>query len=292
MASLSHATKENEPRSPPSDNDETVVEELSKHFSKLNSKFCDHMSQQLQQIFAERATDFPRLEQPQALLERLTKSYVRHIDVAEVYAGRNIFTLDNLPPNRQARIARLFHTTPDMTDIALELKPAPDETNNASDEHVNVDLEKLTADPPPTKEQVQVKRQSVQDLQEKIIAARQQKAVLQRRVRELEIAQQMSAWPEDSTADKVQDSVSTLMIGVHGMEECQDEGEAAVQEAKKRRRRESMDDAGLDWGPFAPQPKNVQQVYEQERKRVQATVKDLQYVHGLLVGQNTRDESV
>ena len=274
------------------DEEDAVVEQLSQHLSDLNTKCCDHLSQQLKEVFAATVPDFPRLEQPEALLQRLENSYMRNVDIVEVYAARNIFTLDNLPPNRRARIAQLFFEemskTNDDSEIALELKEEPEhnQTNNESRANTMIDMDKLTSAPPPTQEEVERKRRAVQALEKKLSAARQRKAFLERRVQELQVAQQMTAWPKDLiAANQVQESVSALMMGVHGVEDCQEQGEDALQQVKKRSL-ESEDDDDTDrlaWDPLSPQPQNVEELYQKERKRINATTEDLQHVHQMLV---------
>ena len=292
MASTNPENDNNSNNNTPPEED-PAVKELSQQLTDLNTKFCDHFSQQCQEVFAATAPDFPRLEKPDALLQRLKNSYLRHVDVVEVYAARNIFTLDNLPSNRRAKIAALYRQTAQAADVTLEL-PEHAQADNAQAAvllHSNiVDMETITANPPPTMEQVQAQRTAVQELQQKIAAARQEQALLQRRVRELEIAQQMASWSAHDDSSKVQESVSALMVGVHGVADCQEQGEAAVQQAKKRRLEAADGDADrLALESLSPVPQNVQELYEQERLRVQTTVKDLQHVHRLLVGKEASD---
>lgn len=290
MASSSTLPSETSTTSHPEEED-PAVEKLSRHLSDLNTKFCDHLSQQLQEVFVATVPDFPRLERPEILLKRLENSYMRHVDVMEVYAGRNIFTLDNIPPNRRARIAQLFAETPDDEDaIVLQLRdpPAQDHDSSAS---LAIDLQKLASAPAPTREQVREKRRSVAALATKLDAMRRRKAVLERRVGELEVAQQMTTtdW-NDKTAAQVQESVSALLMGVHGVEDCQEQGEAALQTVKKRNLEDDDDeddDDRLTWNPLSPQPQNVQELYEKERKRIHATTQDLQHVHQMLVNNKT-----
>ena len=212
----------------------------------------------------------------------------------EVCGAASAMTLENLPPNRRARVARLFRasTSQQAAGIALELKESPKEFSPpTTDEDVAVNMQKLTACPAPTKEQVDAKREACQALQKKILAARQRKAVLERRVRELEIAKDISNWPETSAAEKVQDSVSTLMLGVHGVEDCQEQGLALVQESKKRRRQSNGSSTNLGWDRLVPQPKTVEEEYQQDRKRMPSTVKELQQLHALITGKGKGDDS-
>eukprot|EP00977_Amphora_coffeiformis_P003858 scaffold768_cov166-Amphora_coffeaeformis.AAC.16 len=270
--------------------DDITVKKLSQHLSDVNTNFCDHLSQQLKEVFASTVTDFPRLEQPEVLLKRLEKSYMRNVDIVEVYAARNIFTLDNLPPNRRVRIAQLFEEMNQNTTktIALQLKePEHNLTDNEAEENAMIDWEKLkSATAPTTSDQVEEKRRAVQALETKLAEARQRKALLERRVQELEVARQMTTWPTEVTANQVHESVSALMMGVHGVEDCQEQGEAALQQVKKRNLETEDDDDdtdGLTWNPLSPHVQNVQELYEKERKRINATTKDLQQMHEMLV---------
>jgi len=269
--------------------DDDAIKRLSQHLSDLNTNFCDHLSQQLQEVFAATVADFPRLEQPEALLKRLEESYMRNVDIMEVYAGRNIFTLENLPPNRRARIAQLFEemNQKNTETIALQLKEPGDNTiDKDSEVDAKIDWKKLnSATILPTPEQVGEKRRAVQILETKLNEARQRKALLERRVQELEVAQQMTIWPKESTANQIQESVSALMMGVHGVEDCREQGEAVLQQVKKRHLESEDDDDTnrLSWDPLSPQVQNVRELYERERKRINATTKDLQLVHQMLV---------
>ena len=285
--------------------DELVLNQVSQQLSDINAQYCDHLTEELQHVFAAIVPDFPRLEQPQALLERLERSYMRHVDVIEVYAARNIFTLDNLPSNRQVVIAKLWleyqqqEKKNNMNSIALELRQ--DEQSNSMSENntmdysaaVDFDVSALKSTPPISKQQVDAKRAAVLALQEKIAAARTRQALLQRRLTELDVATQASSsWPINAD-QAVHESVSALMMGVHGMEDCHEQGVAAVELAKKRRMNndsnknsnydEEDDDDKLTWELHSSN-QTVEELYAQERKRVHATTEDLQHLHRMLVG--------
>jgi intracellular sulfur oxidation DsrE/DsrF family protein len=267
--------------------DEKAVEELSQKLAALNTKVADLFSQHVTAVVRATVPDFPRLETAAAstLATRLERSYLRHVDVAEIYAGRNLFSLRHVPPNRRPRLAQLFAQTGSADELTLDLKAPP--TTLETENHVE-NLPDFTKDPPPTQAEVQANRAAVQALRTALQEAQGKRAGLQRRVGELEIAQQLASWSAgDTTAQSnVQSSVTALLVGVHGLAHVQNEGQEALEQLRKRRRPEDDDEDALDY-MFATTTttiKSVQALYAQERKRVQTTTRDLKEVHGLLVG--------
>lgn len=281
--------------------DNDAEQELSQYLTALNAKFCDSLSQELQQAFATAPAEFPHLQEDptkaQALLQRLHKSYMRHVDVVEVYAARNIFTLQNLPPNRRARIAEIFQSRTthskngdSTSDILLELKEPVhnDDEMSSNDEAQAALLQKMQNEPPPTAPQVQEKRHAIGLLQRDIAQARQKVAILQRYAQEMALAQRMSSWPDEATADQVLPQATALAMGADSLQECRENGHALRQQAQKRRLENAENEAssdGLAWQQHvSSSPKDVEEYYHKER--VKASAQDLKRVHQMLVGNN------
>jgi hypothetical protein len=269
--------------------DEKAVEELSQQLAALNTKVADLFSQHVTAVVRATVPDFPRLEAAAAstLATRLERSYLRHVDVAEVYAGRNLFSLRHVPPNRRPRLAQLFGQTQSADELTLDLtasKMDPELETDNNDEK----LPDFTKHPPPTEADVQAKRAAVQALRTTLQEAQGKRAGLQRRVGELEIAQQLASWSshENTANGNVQSSVTALLVGVHGLAHVENEGQETLGLLRKRRLEPEEDDDALDYifAAATKAPQNVQALYAQERKRVQTTTRDLQEAHGLLVG--------
>ena len=271
-----------------------AVRELSEHLQSLTFKLGDKLWNQLQHVFTTVVVpNFPRLENPQTLVERLKKSYEFNVDKLEYYVGRKILTLNNLPPNRLARIAELFQTVVDTNDdgapkLTLELHEPQFLKNLASQEEAAPDRwENMKSQQQHiTREQVEEKYKAIETLRREIVRARQKKSVLERTAQELVLAKKMTENVQNLTGQEVHTMVSNLMKGFEELEMCRQQGEQALQQIKKRRAENAENETDNDLAGLqrSPQPKTVEEFYQKERKRLKGCAKldELEGLNGLL----------
>ena len=171
----------------------------SKLFGSLVTELTDELTSNLNAALSKGIQTLPMLDDPQRsqqLQTQLQKAFYRNIDLLELYAQRNIFTLQNFPPLQRAKIARLVldpDWDPEAAVALMEEADAAEEKEQQQNESTAATQETpmptKTEIPSPaqlktTEQELLGRRQHLQSLQEKRVA-------MEKRLRELEAATQL-----------------------------------------------------------------------------------------------------
>jgi len=246
-------------------NDDDDVD--SKLFGSLVTELTDELTSNLNAALSKGIQTLPMLDDPQRsqqLQTQLQKAFYRNIDLLELYAQRNIFTLQNFPPLQRAKIARLVLDPDWDPEAAVALMEEADAAEEQQQQNESTTATKET--PMPTKNEIpspaQLKtteqellgrRQHLQSLQEKRLA-------MEKRLRELEAATQLvdlaGLLPSGDNSSS-SDSIPEVVEAAANASELQQQGQALAQrmEQVKRQRENEHPDRNSNQIVY-PQPKH------------------------------------
>jgi hypothetical protein len=261
-------------------------------FGSLNASMADTLTDNIDKALKAGVLTLPLMNddtnnsRSEKLLTALCSVYWRNVDVFEVYAGRNIFSVGMYPPKRRRAIEQLYNSddsdsdnqeTPlsatknkksPLQDISASKmnettsdtsnstnKPFADSTTDASNSKSNSNLY-------PTPEQIPTAQQMV-DMTAETESLREQLWQVQRRrnetvqaMNQLEVAEQLadmaSSSMQESTGEdgkgieQVHDSVTAAVVGSEGLEQLQATGKELVEKLEQEKRQRSDGDEDDD----------------------------------------------
>jgi hypothetical protein len=202
--------------------DEQQIPEDAVLFGTLSAELADEWSDRVEAALTRHGSTMPLMQQPERSLkfiEHLRPKYWRSIDVAEVYAGRTLFSVASYPPKRRARIVEAFlqKDATVLQDITMKQQPQQ-YTDDDDDDDVEMTEEVTPA--------------QLQALQEESVALRQrlQHAKRSRAAAQQALAQAKAAAQLPSCAEEQPDRTAALVEGVRGLQQTQERGMDLVQQ--------------------------------------------------------------
>jgi hypothetical protein len=303
---------------PEANNNNNNMEEDSVIFGSINTLLADALADRIDASLAEGVSELPLLssshintdnnERANQLLKTLQQKYVRNVDLLEIYAGRNIFTLKMFLPRRRQRILHEFlhgkaataaaATTKDTNNNATEAKQEPTATSSIS---VSSSYQYPTKDLIPSADAIAQIEQEMQELRSKLKAARLVRNELLVTQKSIEMAQQVSATAADAAnslqqqasdelnnENNVHDSVTAAVMGSTSLEELVKEGKqlmTKLDDSKRERGSDSLDEDGDDDVMDSSSKKKrlgLEEHYREDRKTNKITTTSLTSVKSLL----------
>lgn len=227
--------------------DDHLVEEDAKLFGTLNADLADSMSSELEnKIRSSVVASMPMANDSRVeklVNKYLLPSYYRGIDVAEVYARRNVFSISMYPPKRRATIVNQFFSDESLdeeveTDIEMEDTITDDEriatakrllqTNDENESPQEV-LERL-------KEETSTLRDRLRETQMRRVAVQQSLA-------QTEMAASLTQKALDSNPAQI--SLATIKAVVEAVPlllRRQEEAKALIKEMEEREKRRTIEE--------------------------------------------------
>ena len=226
-----------------------IVEEDAKLFGTLNADLADAMSAALEtQIRASVVASMPMANE--ARVDKLVDNYLlpayyRGIDVAEVYAKRNVFSISMYPPKRRLTILQQFvademHDDEEVdTDIEMEDTTPEDEritvaksllqNNNNENESPHEALERLKAE--------------TQQLRDRLRMTQVRRSALQQSLLQTEMAASIAQKALDTNPAQISlETVQAVVEAVPLLLRRQDEAKALMKEMEEREKRRTIEE--------------------------------------------------
>lgn len=280
-----------------------LVPEDAALFGRLNAQLVDEWADLLEQALRQGIASLPLMQQDaqKNLMDKILRpKYWRNIDIAELYAARNIFTLAMFPPKRRARIVQacLHHDvqnndTPlqDVTTLKANQDDIKDDDNGATTTTSSITANAMIiSESIPTAQQLEELNQEGQALRQRLQQAKRRRAqaqqALQQATKAAKLAQQAEEITGEVEAEKTQvvQAVTETMVGAQGLAEVKAVGEKLVKnmdEKKQNRGDEDEDDIVVLAARPPKKLKTLQEQYQEDQKVVGA-VEQLQQVQRLL----------
>ena len=263
------------------------------------------------------------------LLHKLQQKYLKNVDIVEVYAQRNIFTCSMYPPRRRQRILQAYlqrqqeeqgkggqnETTTIETTGDGEGKSSPAATEKSVTTDTSTSGYKCPSrEQIPTSEAVEEINKEMEELQEKLKAARIRRNELIVACKSIEVAEQaakkslesLSQCEKDNegdaaAVDQVHGKVTAALMGHQGLHQLGEEGRKLMTklDTLKRERddegyiNENVNPADEVWvdlnaNSVAPSSKRsktiktLEEQYDEDRQQVQTNAQSLNAIHKLL----------
>jgi len=127
------------------DPDDTMLPQQDRIlFDNKTLEISDYMSSSVEKALKEGTKSLPRVPHEETLLELLNKTYSRNVAVLETYMGRNIFSIQSLPPTRRSKVVDAFlnqnlpnvptvHGDNDKENAAATIYPTKDQIPSSTD---------------------------------------------------------------------------------------------------------------------------------------------------------------
>ena len=263
------------------------------------------------------------------LLHKLQQKYLKNVDIVEVYAQRNIFTCSMYPPRRRQRILQAYlqsqqeeqgkedqqeSTTTEASGDGDEGKSSTTTKDKSATTEASTSGYKYPSrEQIPTSEAVEEINKDMEELQEKLKAARIRRNELIISCKSIEVAEQaakkslesLSQCEKDNegdaaAVDQVHGKVTAALMGHQGLQQLGEEGKALMTklDTLKRERDDEGDinenlnpadevwvDLNVNSGPSSKRSKTIktlEEQYEEERQQVETNVQSLKAIHKLL----------
>lgn len=236
--------------------DEHLVEEDAKLFGTLNADLADAMSHELAtKIRSSVMASMPMAHESRVgklVNHHLLPCYNRGVDVAEVYARRNVFSIAMYPPRRRAVIMEQFFVN--NNNQSLDDKEE-DENNDMEMEEVITEDERITAarslllqttnndenqNPHDALEKLTVETNQLQD---RLYATQLRRAAMQQSLEHTEMAAALAQKALDSDPAKISlETINAVVEAVPLLLRRQDEAKALIHEMEKREKGRSAEE--------------------------------------------------
>ena len=231
------------------------------------TSIADKLSEYVTYHLEKGVEKLPMLDQDSSmdkkLLQRLEKTYLKNIDVFEIFVARNIFSLNKFPPKRRQAIIEAFQSDKEFNDADM----GKDGENIAANEETeSKDLPTNVPKSPsdiPTEQQMADLTKEVERLRMELTKAKETKKNLIRSLKEIEVAEQLADLagtkvvagttvagesPSSSSPSCTMNNVVTTMEQSHGLKQLHQHGDGLIKrmEDEKRERQEAgKDDDGM-----------------------------------------------
>lgn len=227
--------------------DDHLVEEDARLFGTLNADLADAMSNALEnKIRSSVVASMPMANE--ARVDKLVNSYLlpayyRGIDVAEVYARRNVFSVSMYPPKRRSMIMNQFFSDEVLdeevdTDIKMEDTIQDDEritaaksllqTNNEN-ESPQHSLERLKAE--------------IHQLRDRLQTTQMHRSAMQQSLAQTELAASLAQKVLDTNPSQISlDTVKAVVEVVPLLLRRQEEAKTLIQEMEEREKRRTIEE--------------------------------------------------
>jgi hypothetical protein len=283
-------------------------------FGSTCEDLADAMAEFLDRGIRSGVASLPLLQDPQkskTLCDMIQKPYMKHIDVMEVYAQRNIFTLRHSAPRRRQLIVQRFRNNnePSTTDETAAAASSSSSSSTLVGETATTDASHNTVYPNkqdiPSKEELAKLQEELSQLAMQLTTAKDRRNALLKQgaslaathsltegaVQSLEAA---NLQQDHEIADAVQGPVTAAVMGGQGLQELTREGKRLQTELGKRKQNANhRPEDGENDDELLVHKKRVltmEEAYRQERQVVETTVENLSSLSNLLKQSKTRIE--
>ena len=161
------------------DDDNIIPQEDRILFGTRTCSISDKLIDVVDAALIEGVSSLPRLPHEKALLKSLRKVYVRNVDILEAYMGRNIFSIQSMPPSRRRKVVEAF-----VTNNLPEIPCASEDNENL----ISSSIAYPTADQIPTQEELTQAEVELKDFRTKLAALKRRRAELGERMEQLTLA--------------------------------------------------------------------------------------------------------
>jgi len=232
------------------------TDEEQQLFGSLATDLTDQLASNLTTALRKGIEKLPMLEDTQSLLQQLQKPYLRNIDLFELYCQRNIFSLQHFPPLQRHKIAQIYlDSTWDPSRFNTSEQQRVEEEESATTTQQQQQQPQLlpSKDQIPSPSKLQTAQQQLLGRRQHLDALRARRTALEKRVRELDAAQQLvDHWaatnaltdPNNNHDGVPQAVASTLQAGASATQ-LGTEGQALHQrmrDLKRQQQQEQGDD--------------------------------------------------
>ena len=248
----------------------TLVPEDMTLFGTLNAQIADEWSDRLQAALRSGITSLPLMsgnERADKLFDYLCPNYLRNIDLAEFFCGRNIFSVSMFSEKRRSRLVHAFLNGTidgDPTQANEPLKDAPVQ----SKQHDDSSLVNLAPENIPAKEQLEALKVETAQLRQRLQQAKQRRVEAQQALAQAQAAKQVAQQASQRVKDDdTHTDVTATLVGVQGLAEANTVGKSLVQALDENKQNRQNDD-----DEYVPSPKkqkvglSLQEQYQEERK--------------------------
>lgn len=165
-------------------------------FGTLNAVAAERLSQKVVTALEKAVVTLPAIDDTRPVLDRLRTTYLKGVDVFELYGRRNIFTLDkNIPRSLRSKVAHLFLNTIDAITLLNDL----DQTTLSPVARPTNVAEEFSLDSPiPTLTDIEQIRSNIEELQKQGDVLRRKKKSLQATVAEMSATSRLGSEVLDS----------------------------------------------------------------------------------------------
>jgi hypothetical protein len=284
---------------------ETLEEQEAAVFASTGEGLADAMAEFVERGIQSGVASLPLLQESQkskALVDMIQKPYMKHIDVMEAYAQRNIFTLRHSAPRRRQLIVRRFLEEPtdgpatllvDASAVAAPDEESPSSSSSApAPAAVYPNKEEI-----PSKKELATLQEELSQLAMQLQTAKDRRNALIEQGASLAATQSMTVGAVQSLeaanlqggrADAVQGPVTAAVMGGQGLQELTREGKRLQTELGKRKQNTSNEqgdeDLAQDGLPIVQKKRvlTMEEAYRHERQAVETTVENLSSLSNLL----------
>ena len=235
-------------------------------FGTKTFAISDHLSETIDAALVEGVASLPRLSDEEALLKMLRKAYVRNIHVLEAYMGRNIFSVQSLPPSRRRKVVEAFIT---------ENLPATPDTADDKENVVSSSFVYPTADQIPSHDELTAAEEELKDLRAKLTEVKRRRKQLAATMEKLAVARQVIP-----SVPKVQvrETVANLVKAKETLDDLTFKAKELIAKLDDEKRSRHEDD---DAPAIPKKPKlGLEETYEQESQNI--SLEGLQMIKQLL----------
>jgi hypothetical protein len=238
--------------------DDCLPEQDRVLFGTRTFNVSDELTDSIDAALMEGVASLPRLPNDEALLELLRKVYFRNANVLEAYLGRNVFSIQSLPPSRRKRIVEAFLTKEDPampSGVALQ-----DLTNQARP------VSYPTADQIPSVTDMERVNQELTDLRSKHTQVKRRRNQLVTHLQKLAKAHESvvsAALLDPKQSRTISESIQNMIIGKQALDEATFRGKALTERLDESKRQYSPERGVLE----TKKPKlGLEQAFEEDSK--------------------------
>ena len=284
------------------DDEDTIL------FGTLATRIADAMADRVDVALAEGVASLPLLEGAESipsnsnsnsnnkvddLLQRLKRCYMKHIDIVEVYAARNIFTISMYPPKRRQRILQEYLQFQHPVSLEPSTTSQREEDESKSTNTVsNTSYQYPTKDQIPSSEDMNHLQEELDMLRKQLQDARRQRNELLVHCQSVELAQSTSqsaiSMLKEHSIENIHNQVTAVIMGGQGLDSLKQEGTKLIQKLDEHKRERGGNNDADNQEDIAPwelptrkkkKIPTLEEHYKDHRRTVDAGLDSLAAVH-------------
>lgn len=241
----------------------------------------------------------PMLDDKQSseLLSSLESTYMRNVDVFEMFIKRNVFSLQMFAPKRRQAILRAWQGNDDNDEAAvLETTKAKEDDSITTTTTYNSQFPASRNDIP-SEQQIAELTSQLDSLRTRLAAVQQTKRNALHELQQLQAAEDLAdvtsekliqaTQPDDSSNAGLANVVSNTITKTQGLKDLQLQGQSLVQQMDDDKRGrvddDNMDSVVINKKQKAKQQLSLTERFQQDKSTMETTTASLKTLHGQLV---------